>query len=245
MSDAKQVFEIIANNNQWGDKESRSGAGSTLSYTTNLRQEILTFIRMFDIKTFFDAPCGDFNWMKEVAFPTDVSYLGGDIVKSLIGENSALYADSGRRFIEFDVVHDRFPECDVWFCRDCLFHLPNAMIFETLENFCKSEARLVMMTNHVNAVGFQNKDVEIGGFRRIDFHIAPFFLSRNVLFRAADYVHPHPQREMCVWSRTQVVEALNSKGYLPTKSDISIGIRRFASRVGRFARRAIHAVRAG
>ena len=211
MSELESVFENIMALNRWGGDESRSGPGSTLSYTCNIRNQLEVFIDKFEIKTFFDAPCGDFNWMKEVNFPAEILYIGGDIASSLIEENTKKYVRETRKFFNFDVVADTFPASDVWFCRDCLFHLPDAYIFRALRNFCDSKIKLLMMTNHINATGFANVDIDAGEFRLIDFYSEPFCLPRDVLFRVADYVYPFPQREMCVWTREQVVAALEKR----------------------------------
>lgn len=208
MSDLKSVFETIAATNHWGNDESVSGDGSTLSYTFNLRRELGRFLVEFEIRGVFDAPCGDFNWMREVAFPKGVNYIGGDIVPAIIAANNAKYASSARRFLEFNIVTDAFPDCDLWFCRDCLFHLPFAAIRQALHGFAASKARYLMTTTHLNTTGFANRDIEAGDFRLIDLHAAPFGLPRDVVFRIADYVFPYPPREMCVWTREQVIETL-------------------------------------
>ncbi len=208
MSELKRIFEHIAVRNKWRNSESRSGDGSTLFYTRYLRSRLEAFTRNFDIRTFFDAPCGDFNWMKEVAFPPRVTYIGGDIAASLVKENRKKYATPRRRFIQFDVAHDPFPRADVWFCRDCLFHLPNALIFRALRNFCDSKIRLAMITTHINKGEFKNVDVRAGGFRLIDFFGEPFNLPRDVHYRVTDYIQPYPAREMCVWTREQIAAAL-------------------------------------
>lgn len=208
MAELEQIFEDIMALNRWGEGESRSGPGSSLSYTCNLRHQLAIFLESFEITTFFDAPCGDFHWMKEVALPPGLAYVGGEIARSLVAQNASKYATDARKFIAFDVVQDEFPAADVWFCRDCLFHLPDAAIFSALSNFCDSKIKLLMMTNHINATGFQNSDIVAGEFRLLDFYAEPFCLPREVLFRIADYVHPFPQREMCVWTRDQVAAAL-------------------------------------
>ena len=211
MSDLKSVFETIAVENKWGDKESVSGAGSTLAYTYNLRHELADFVRAFEIGTLFDAPCGDFNWMRAVDFPPEMKYIGGEIVPALVEANSRNYGGGGRTFIPFDITRDEFPACDLWFCRDCLFHLPYRLIFEALTRFARSSARLVMMTNHINATGFENRDIESGQYRQLDFYAEPFALPRDVLYQIPDYVYPFPQREMCVWSREQIAKALQER----------------------------------
>ena len=211
MSQLGDVFENIMSLNRWGGAESRSGPGSTLSYTLNLRAQLERFVETFSIRRLFDAPCGDFHWMKEVNFPADVTYIGGDIAHSLIAANTELYEGPVRRFLDFDISRDAFPESDIWFCRDCLFHLPNSAIFDALRNFARSRTGLLMMTNHLNTTGFRNVDIEAGEFRLLDFHSEPFNLAREVLFRIADYIHPYPQREMCVWTREQIVAALDAR----------------------------------
>jgi hypothetical protein len=211
MSELRRIFEDIASRNKWRNRESRSGDGSTLFYTRHLRNRLEAFVREFDVRTFFDAPCGDFNWMREVAFPPRVTYIGGDIAASLIKNNRKNYLGPRRRFLDFDIVSDAFPDADVWFCRDCLFHLPNDFIFRALRNFCDSNVKLLMMTNHLNRSGFKNEDVKAGGFRLIDFFSEPFSLPSGVLFRVTDYIEPYPPREMCVWTREQVASALALK----------------------------------
>lgn len=208
MSDLQRIFEHIAARNKWRNRESRSGDGSTLFYTRHLRSRLEAFVREFEVRTFFDAPCGDFNWMRAVAFPPRVTYMGGDIALSLIKQNRKRYAAPRRRFLQFDIVRDPFPEADVWFCRDCLFHLPHELIFRALRNFCDSKIKLVMMTNHINKNGFGNVDGKAGGFRLVDFFSPPFNLPREVLYRVVDYIEPYPPREMCVWTREQIAAAL-------------------------------------
>ena len=131
-----------------------------------------------------------------------------DIAPSLIKQNRKTYAGPRRRFLQFDIVSDPFPEADVWFCRDCLFHLPHELIFRALRNFCDSKIKLVMMTNHINKGGFANVDGKAGGFRLVDFFSPPFNLPRDVLYRVVDYIEPYPPREMCVWTREQIAAAL-------------------------------------
>ena len=211
MSQLRSIFENIISLNRWNGGESCSGPGSTLLYTLNLRSQLESFVESFEIKSFFDAPCGDFHWMKEVSFPEDLMYIGGDVASSLIAANIDKYSSASRKFQDFDIVNDGFPDADVWFCRDCLFHLPDSNIFQALRNFCDSRTKLVMMTNHLNTTGFKNVDIEAGEFRLIDLYSEPFRLPREVLFRVADYIHPYPQREMCVWTREQILAALEAR----------------------------------
>jgi hypothetical protein len=204
----KDVFEGIYVVNGWHDPESRSGVGSTLYYTLNIRQEIVAFVKKMEVKTFFDAPCGDFNWMRAVEFPSELKYIGGDISPSAIKDNQEKFTSDKVSFVEFDITQDVFPSADVWFCRDCLFHLSYKHIFKALSMFAASDIPYLFTTTHINDVGFKNFDIESGGFRPLDLYSPPFDLTRSIAFWAADAVYPHPRREMCVWTREQVREAL-------------------------------------
>ena len=212
MSDLVSVFQQHAERNYWGNRESLSGDGSTLDYTHNLRHELAKFLAKFRVVSMFDAPCGDFNWMRAVEFPHAFSYVGGDIAPSLIDSNRVAFADATRRFVPFDVTTTSFPDADLWFCRDCLFHLPTEAALATLRAFARSRISFVMTTTHLNVTNFDNTDVAPGGFRLIDLHKPPYNLPRDVLYRIADYVFPYPQRELCVWSRLQVAAALDARG---------------------------------
>jgi hypothetical protein len=208
MAELREVFEGIMALNRWNSDESQSGPGSTLAYTVNLRHQLAAFVEEFNVQRLFDAPCGDFHWMNQVAFPKGFEYLGGDVAPSLIDRVAGDYAAAGRRFVEFDIVTGSFPSADVWFCRDCLFHLSEAHILAALRNFCSSQIRFAMITTHLNTTGFENVDILDGEFRLLDLHATPFHLPRDVKFRIADYIFPFPQREMCVWTREQIAAAV-------------------------------------
>ena len=153
----ENLYEHIYVNNIWGrNTESKSGPGSALSYTTNIRQEIGHLLSKADIKTFFDAPCGDFNWMKAVEFPKSVRYIGGDISPSLIADVTESYANDQRSFMVFNITTDVFPKADVWFCRHCFFHLPYKAILSALSLFATSEIPLLFASTDINVSALDN-----------------------------------------------------------------------------------------
>lgn len=206
VTELAKVFSRHAEINHWGNAESVSGDGSTLGYTHNLRHELAKFLRAFHVASVFDAPCGDYNWMRAVDWPAACDYLGGDIVETLVAANAA--RNPARRFRVFDITSDPFPEADLWFCRDCLFHLPSDAVLAALKAFARSRISFVMTTTHINTTGFANEDIAAGGFRLIDLFKPPYALPREVFYRIADYVYPYPPRELCVWSRAQISAAL-------------------------------------
>src|SRR3954471_18881233 len=82
----EEIFTTYYRENVWINDESVSGDGSTLEYTKNLRQELPLLFETLQINSILDAPCGDFNWFREVS-RGPISYVGGDIVPDLIQRN--------------------------------------------------------------------------------------------------------------------------------------------------------------
>jgi hypothetical protein len=154
--------------------KSLSGHGSTLASTRVLRGELEHFLREHNTQKFFDAPCGDFNWMKHVKLPDDCDYLGGDIVPRLIANLQKDCKGPRRQFINFDLIVDVFPSADVWLCRDCLQHLSHSDIILVLNNFRRSEVKHALILNYVGVK--QNIDINTGGFRFVDLTLPPFDL---------------------------------------------------------------------
>lgn len=207
-ADAEQVFTRIFETNMWDGGDSPSGSGSTLELTENLRNQLPALIDQFAIKSIFDAPCGDFNWMKVFLAGHPIDYLGADIVKPLIDLNNANYGNARTKFIHFDISTGDFPKADMWLCRDCLFHLSFEEIFRALKRFAVSDIRYILTTTHIHEGAFNNYDISTGHYRPIDLFAAPFGFDRAPLFRIDDYVDGFPPREMCLWSREQIISAL-------------------------------------
>ena len=207
----EERFTAIYNINYWNSDESISGRGSTLKFTENLRKELPKLLSTFSIKEIFDAPCGDFNWMKHLLPLVDVNYIGGDIVLPLIESNSKKYAASRIAFYHIDLTKDVFPQADLMICRDCLVHLSYSDTKSVLKNFVASGIPFLLTTTHKNSGGsFSNKDIPTGGYRFIDLFSAPYNFPRNPLSTIDDWSPPEPERQMCLWSREQVASALSS-----------------------------------
>lgn len=206
--DATTVFTRIYETNWWGSEESVSGKGSTLAYTANLREKLPGLLEKMAVRKVFDAPCGDFNWMRHVIQSYEVNYIGGDIVPQLIDRNNEVYQNDRTRFVVANVITDNFPQADIWICRDCLIHFSFNDILATFENFARSEIDYLLTTTHVNQAGFKNMDIRTGDARVIDLFSEPFFLPRNYLDAVDDWHGREVPRMMVLFSRQQVIEAL-------------------------------------
>lgn len=203
-------FTEIYKLNYWGSEESVSGPGSTLRSTENLRKHLPELFERFSIKSIFDAPCGDFNWMRHVIKDYPINYTGGDIVLPIIISHNQKYNNDATKFVHIDLTKQKFPSADLMICRDCLFHLSYEDTKVVLQNFFRSNINYLLTTTYVKSNAFLNKDIKTGEFRHIDLFSAPYNFPINVLFRISDWLEPELEREMCLWSREQIISALKN-----------------------------------
>ena len=178
-SGRERMFEGIYKNNSWGSDESPSGTGSELLRTERYRRALLDFLREQKIGSMFDAPCGDLNWMRLVLDDYPLAYLGGDIADSAL----ALARENrpGVDVRKFDICRDPFPDCELWHCRDALFHLSFADAKLALRNAVRSKARLALLTTH-RSHWLRNLDVATGGWRHLDLERPPFSLPEPIAY---------------------------------------------------------------
>ena len=209
LNNTEDKFTWIYKNNYWG-YESVSGAGSTITYTENIRQELPKLISQFDIESIFDAPCGDFGWMKILLPKLNVSYVGADIVKELIEHHKENFQNEDIKFIILNLITDKFPKSDLMICRDCLFHLSYQDIQSVLINFVNSDTTYLLTTSYKNTYNFHNTNIKTGDFRVIDLFSHPFNFPTNPLARIDDWIAPEPEREMCLFTKEQIKLAVDN-----------------------------------
>ncbi|MDE2006462.1 MAG: hypothetical protein KGI51_07850 [Rhodospirillales bacterium] len=204
-ADAKAAFAAIHQANYWGSGESVSGNGSTLASTELLRAELTALIAELGVGCLFDAPCGDFNWMRLVRLPDEAHYIGADIVDAIIADCAARYAAPNREFRVVDIIRDPHPRADLWLCRDALLHLSNRDIRAALERFVESGTALCLLTTYPDIS--VNRDVRTGLTRHINLLAPPFSLPP-----AGRYLRDAPVGEgprlLGLWTRAQIAGAL-------------------------------------
>ena len=205
LESVEERFTWIYENNKWGEAESVSGPGSTISHTKSLRRNLPHLVKRYRIRSMLDAPCGDFNWMKCVLAKLNVNYIGGDIVNSLIARNRKEFASEKVRFIKIDIINDELPSADLMICRDCLFHFCHADIVRFLHNFISSHITYLLTTSYVLQLGEENKDILTGEFRVLDLRAEPYGFPEPIEF-IDDYLAPGRERYMMLWSRDQISE---------------------------------------
>ncbi len=150
---------------QWtgGYPETVSGGGSTMANTQGVREVIPDVIERYGIKTFFDAPTGDRNWIKTIDFAElGVEYSGGEYVQDIVD-------DIGLDCVtQFDVRSDTPPDVDLWLCRDLLFHLSDDDVEQVMENMVdNTKIKYLLVTSHDADARYNsmNRSINTGDFR--------------------------------------------------------------------------------
>ncbi len=204
----EHVFTHFYEENIWSDDESVSGPGSTAKYTENLRRQIPPLLAKLGVRTILDAPCGDYHWFRLIPRGEDVRYIGGDIVEPMIAKNETSYGNRTTSFRKIDITKDALPEADLWICRDCLIHFSDELIFQTLQNFMRSESvRYLLTSNHPNCR--LNADIPTGSFRELNLRLPPFNFPEPLQV-IDDWIEGFPVRQMGLWDRESVSRALTS-----------------------------------
>ena len=202
----QERFERIYHTNLWSDPETRSGTGSSLDSTRVLREKLPDALRQLGTRALLDAPCGDFTWMDHVDL-TGIEYIGADIVHSIVESNREQYARDDRKFIELDLTRDDLPRADVLLCRDCLVHLSYANIARVLANVPRSNVRYLLMTSFPGRG--DNKDVEDGDWRPLDFEAAPFSFPQPVMTIVEECDEEggsYADKSLCAWAVADIPE---------------------------------------
>ncbi|AUB84540.1 class I SAM-dependent methyltransferase [Candidatus Thiodictyon syntrophicum] len=169
-TDIKEIFSSIYHNNYWGNADSRSGAGSDLTQTQAIRQQLPALLQQWQIRSMIDVPCGDFHWMAQVDL--EVDYLGADVVPDLIKRNTEVFGGQRRDFVVLDVVADALPRADLIFSRDLLVHFSFRDIARALRRMQDSGTTYLLTTTFTNRE--QNLDIATGLWRPLNLVKAPF-----------------------------------------------------------------------
>jgi len=170
-----EVFHSIFDNKNWKVEENQlsdSGLGSEIEQTQTLLRELPKILQKYNIYSFLDIPCGDYNWLNRMEWGK-TKYIGGDIVEEIIKRNQKIYREKRNlQFHHLDILNDQFQEADLLFCRDCLVHFSFKDINTAVQNIKKSNIKYFMTTTFYNEN--ENEDIITGGWRPINMTRPPF-----------------------------------------------------------------------
>jgi len=195
-----------------------SGKGSTLENTERLRNALPGLFKKYKVKTFVDAPCGDWHWMQHVNLK-GIKYIGADVSSLRIEENIEKYSDKGREFLHLDITSDPLPDGDIFLCRDCLFHLKTWLRWEFFRNFSNSNNRYLLTTVVQTP---RNRNLRVNAkFAAFNPMVEPFNFPKPRVFipessddltleMMTEETDGFRHRASCLWSRKQVSDAVKA-----------------------------------
>jgi hypothetical protein len=207
--DLAQRFTLFYETHYWIDDQSRSGGGSNLYATANIRKAIPGLLSRYGIRSVLDLPCGDFFWFKEMKLDLD-RYIGGDIVVPLIASVAEKYASPSRSFRVMDISKDTLPDCDLILVRDCFIHLTFEAILAAVKNITQSKIRFLLTTHFADLAA--NADIGTGTCRALNL-CAPPFNFPPALELIDDYAKGITPHQLGLWRVADLVYATAIGGF--------------------------------
>jgi SAM-dependent methyltransferase len=200
----RRVFSRIFRENAWGSDESVSGPGSTRERASMVIPALVQLVNDLGIRTILDAPCGDFNWARDLSAAVD-TYIGVDVVEDLIARNARLHAAANRTFVTCDITRDPLPRADLILSRDSLVHFSFADIWAALRNFRRSGAGYLLTTTFIDRTS--NGNIRTGGWRVLNLEAPPFHLPRPLAVLDEHCTHTdgiYRDKRLALWRIDQI-----------------------------------------
>jgi len=195
----EETFREIYQNNLWESSETKSGIGSEIAHTHEIRSQLARLFRDLNIKVLLDAHCGDFNWMQKLNL-AGIHYKGCDILPEIIDKNTARYAKDFLEFSLLDITQNLLPDACLLLNRGCLVHFSYADISRFLSILHRSPVRYLVTTTFTDRT--DNHDIVTGDWRPLNLDLAPFFFPKplrviNEQFKA--YEGHFPDKSLAVY----------------------------------------------
>ena len=205
---SKELFTHIYNTHAWPGKESYSGPGSTLKETAIIRKKISELLQELNVKTFLDAPCGDFHWMQHVDLSSLDQYIGMDIVEPLIKKNKQIHKNENRLFLCANIITDPLPQADIILCRDCLVHLRFQDIMQALKNMKSSGVTYLLTTTYPRTQ--LNRKLNITAprpWRPLNLQRPPFNFPEPLVLinEGSKHEKRHPDKSLGLWKLEDII----------------------------------------
>ena len=167
------TFKNIYENNVWFNGESRSGVGSSLDFTLNIRNFLINCFIEKDIKSMVDTSCGDWNWMSKIKDKLP-NYTGVDVVPELISKNNLKYKTDSVKFVNDDFLNflnNKNEKVDLILCRHTLEHLNTEYNIEFLKN-CYKFTKFLLVTTHKKCN--ENTELPLSVYRPVNLELSPY-----------------------------------------------------------------------
>lgn len=218
----KDVFSQIYSKHSWGGS-SRSGPGSDPKNTRPYVKYVDRWLANHpQCRRIVEIGCGDWATTSRIQIPSGCSYIGYDIVESVVAVNQQRFGSEQIRFECVDFLESSIVTGDLLLAKDVLQHLSN----DSVRQFIDSTLGMftwAILTNDIEkfrqrtVLGFPlrrlecdapNVDIADGSSRPLSLSEPPFCLQpydtqryRNVL--RSSHVRSVFVKEIFVWSCIQ------------------------------------------
>ena len=150
-----------------------SGPGSNPYYNLPYRCFLEAFLVNNHIESLVDIGCGDWQFSQYVRY-AGLSYVGLDIVDSVVQRNNAMFGKPNVRFELMPEDKADTPGADLLVMKDVLQHLDDAEIMDFYRRVVP-KYRYCLITNSYRKLDTPtNVDTASGGFRCLDLRAAPY-----------------------------------------------------------------------
>lgn len=187
----QEPFHEIYSRGGWGGLG--SGPGSLPQNAQRYVDFVSDVLMSHKVRTVVDVGCGDWQMWPPGVFDSVDKYVGFDVVPSVVETNRALVGSSHREFYAADAVRATLPDGDLLLCKEVLQHLPNATVHDFLKRVTK-DFPIVVVCDDIwigsasrwrrgvrkilslvsSSPAEVNRDIEPGGYRPLDYSVAPF-----------------------------------------------------------------------
>ena len=178
------------------DYRQNSGAGSNLEATRAISHSLPGLVDSLSVRSMLDIPCGDFLWMHHVDLGS-VTYMGADVIETLILSHERLYGSPQRKFRTLDIITSDLPEVDLIFCRDCLVHFSHRLVKRAVNNIKRNRSRYLLTTTFPGRA--TNAEIVTGNWRPLNLCAAPFNFPQPVRLISEGHPAPYEDKSLGLW----------------------------------------------
>jgi hypothetical protein len=178
------------------DYRHNSGVGSDLNATKVISAVLPSLLDSLSIQSLLDIPCGDFAWMQQVDIGA-TTYIGADIIESLIVSHQEQYSSAKTTFVTLDIVTDDLPEVDLIFCRDCLPHFSHRLLKKAVNNIKRNRSRYLLTTTFPERS--TNRGIITGSWQPLNLCAPPFNFPPPMRLINEGHPPPYSDKSLGLW----------------------------------------------
>ena len=178
----KQVFTKIYEKQRWNKlsgPEVRKDEQGHHPFTDYLQD----FISTHNISDIFDMGCGYGELLKDLNLPENTSYMGLDIVDSVIAYNKLHYERTNVSYDTVDNVKDLSKyKGDLLILKDVIQHWSNEQIMYARDHILPN-FKYAIIVNDIYSPSFGpvNSSIKTGDSRPLNLEISPFYMNLRVV----------------------------------------------------------------